>query len=234
MIRVVIIDDERSARETIKTLLEKNFTNVHVAGLAESVEDGYDCIVSEKPDLIFLDVSMPPSNGFELLKKFNQPQFEIVFTTAYSEYAIKAIKHAAADYLLKPVDTQELIDAVKKVSRKILDKHQGNLERLRVSLPGNKSFVFVSADDIIRVEASGRKLKIILRTRTLEVTQTFEELEAQLPAGIFFRSHRGHLINMNEMKEYIPDKNGGCVIMTDGKLVPVAARKKNDFMMALK
>jgi two-component system LytT family response regulator len=234
MLRVVVVDDEHSSRETIKTLLIQHYKGAKVVGTADSVQTAYDLVIAEKPDLVFLDIAMPPSNGFEFLKKFRQPPFEVIFTTAYSEYAIRAIRHAAVDYLLKPVDMQELIEAVERVEQKLIDKRQSISDRPRVALPGDKSFVFVNVDDIIRVEAADRKLKVILKNKTIEVMQTFEELEKLLPKEIFFRSHRAHLINLNEMKEYIPDKNGGCVIMTDGRMIPVAARKKNDFLLVLK
>src|SRR3954468_1617664 len=118
MLRVVVVDDERSSRETIKALLTEHYKGAKVVGTADSVQAAYDLVLAEKPDLVFLDIAMPPSNGFELLKKFKQPPFEVVFTTAYSEYAIQAIRHAAIDYLLKPVDTGELIEAVERVQQK--------------------------------------------------------------------------------------------------------------------
>lgn len=233
MLKIVIADDERSFRETIQLLIEQHYKSAQVVGVADSVETAYDLIVAEKPDLVLLDISMPPSNGFELLKKFSRRHFEVVFTTAYSQYAIDAIKHAAVDYLLKPIDTRELIQAVDRVQQKLINSRHGS-EPTRIALPSERSFVFVKAGEIIRIEAVERKLKVVLKNKILEVTLTFEELEKMLPETLFFRSHRAHLINLHEMREYIPDKNGGCVIMTDGKLVPVAARKKNDFLLCLR
>jgi two-component system LytT family response regulator len=234
MLRIVIADDERSFRETIQLLIEQHYKTAQVVGVADSVETAYDLIMAEKPDLVLLDISMPPSNGFELLKKFSRRPFEVIFTTAYGQYAIDAIKHAAVDYLLKPIDTRELIQAVDRVQQKIVNSRHAATEPSRIALPSEKSFVFAKAADIIRIEAVERKLKVVLKNTTLEVTMTFEELERMLPESLFFRSHRTHLINLHEMKEYIPDKNGGCVIMSDGKLVPVAARKKNDFLLCLR
>lgn len=234
MLKIIIADDEHSFRETIQALIEEHYTGANVVGAADSVETAYDMIIAERPDLVLLDIAMPPSNGFNLLERFSQRPFEVIFTTAYSQYAIKAIKHAAVDYLLKPIDARELIQAVDRVQQKLINQRQAPKEPSRIVLPSERSFVFVNTEDIIRIEAADHKAKLILRDRIMTATLTLEEFEKLVPQNLFFRTHRGHLINLREMKEYIPDKNGGCVIMMDGKLVPVAARKKNDFLLCLK
>jgi two-component system LytT family response regulator len=229
MIRAIIVDDELACRETLCIFLKEYCEDVQIIASVESIDEAYEHIVLKKPDLVFLDISMPPSNGFELLKKFRQIQFEFIFTTAYNEYAIQAIKVSAADYLLKPIDPVELVASIEMVKSK-LARNRKTVQFGKIIIHTDKGILFASSSDIIRIEALGRKVVFIMKDgRQIEVSATLNDVEGLLDGYNFMRSHRSHIINLDEIVEYIPDKYGGCVIMKDKKLVPIADRRKDDF-----
>jgi two-component system LytT family response regulator len=186
--------------------------------------------VLEKPDLVLLDISMPPSNGFELLRKFNNILFEIIFTTAHSQFAIDAIKFSAVDYLLKPIDPVDLVSAIDRVRKKLEPQLGKSSKPGKLVLPTDKTFIFMDAMDIIRVEMIDRKHFVITKShKTLTINRSLSEFEEMLSGTGFMRTHRSHIINLNEISQYIPDKYGGSVIMSDGKAVPIADRRKEEF-----
>ncbi len=231
-IRSLIVDDEESCRETLKVFLDEYCHDIEIIGSVDNVEEAYREIIIKKPDLVFLDVSMPPSDGFELLRKFQKFSFEIIFTTAFNQYAIQAIRFSAADYLLKPIDPVELVAAVDRVR----EKKKKNLDPKE--LPGklvlysDKSYFFVHPDLIIYMEVQSRKIAIFLKdNKKYEVSKSIQEMEDSLDNN-FFRCHKSFIINLNEIKEYVPDKHGGCLILTNNKIVPVAERRKEAFLRA--
>jgi len=229
--KALIVDDEESSRETLKIFLEEYCPDIDIVGAAENIEDAYNLIIVKKPDLVFLDVSMPPSDGFELLRKFQKFSFEVIFITAFSQYAIQAIRFSATDYLLKPIDPAELVAAVNRVREKKRNlKTQEKPDK--IVLYSEKSYFFVDPDLIVYLEVQSRKISIFLKEdKKYEVSKSIQEMEGAL-ANNFFRCHKSFIININEIKEYVPDKHGGCVIMTNNKIVPIAERRKDAFLNA--
>lgn len=234
MIKTLIVDDETSCREALKNLLARYTNDVEIIGSANNLEDAYNLITAKNPDLVFLDISMPPTDGFELLKKFNSFPAEVIFTTAYNQYALQAIKVSAIDYLMKPIDSDELIAAIEKVKKKLqINRGRKGLEKILV--PVERSIMFLSPSDIIRIEAGDKKLIFVLKNgKSIEVSKNMSEYESALTSYGFFRIHRGHLVNVAEIKEYIPDRNGGFAIMNDGMHVPVASRRSDEFANVFK
>lgn len=231
MLTALIVDDERACRESLKNLLELYCTDsVKVIGLAASVDQARNWLHSNDPHLVFLDISLPPTDGFELLESIKNPDTQVIFTTAYSEYAIKALRARALDYLLKPIDTEELQHAVSNAGLNAANRSSRKPPLTKIPVPVGGSSVVLPLHDIIRIEASLKKTNIILRDKSkLLSLRNIGEFEEMLQESNFFRVHREHLININEVKEHIPGRNGGWVVMTDGKLIPIAARRKKEF-----
>ena len=251
MLSAIIIEDERNTRELLKSYVEEDCEGVSVVAMEGSVEKGVAAIEAHKPDLVFLDIELSDGDGFQVLEHFPSISFDVIFTTAYNQYALRAFKFAATDYLLKPVDIEELQAAVKRV----VDKRQqqeaapagGNenlnilLQNLRNSsstfrkivLPTNTGFTVVEPADIVRCEADRNYTYIFLADkRKILVSKTIKEYEEMLEPYDFFRIHQSHLINLHFLKNYIRGR-GGAVELTDGTVIDVAARKKADFMRRL-
>ena len=231
MIKAIIVDDELSCRESLKNIVHSYISDVNIIDTASSVDAAYEKILLLKPDLVFLDILMPPADGFVLLNKFKNRNFEVIFTTAHNQYALQAIKHSALDYILKPVNVMELVDAVEKVKDKFLQRTQ-HQQPVRISVPTKESLVFLEPSLIIHAESElGHKTAFYLKNnKRIVANRDLVDYEQVLIQVGFFRSHRSHIINWLEVKEYVSDRNGGCVIMTDGKLVPIAAKKKDEFL----
>jgi two-component system LytT family response regulator len=242
--RVIIVDDEDGARESLSDLLEKYVPNVKIVAKAESSASAYEKIGKYKPDLVFLDIEMPFGNGFDLLERMQPVDFNIIFVTAYDHYAIKAIKFSALDYLLKPVDLDELRSAVERhrqspqpVSR---ESYQNLLENLepenktkKIALPDNSGITFVDIDDIIRCESDGNYTRFFLATgRKILVSKTLGEFENLLSDEGFFRVHRSHLINLSKITRF-QKSDGGHVELSDGSKVEVSRRKRGAFVEML-
>ena len=235
MIKALIVDDESAPRQALRDLIGRFCFDVEIVEMADSIESAYKAVMIHKPDVVFLDISMPPDDGFALLKKFINVPFEVVFTTAHNNYAIQAFKVSAVDYLLKPIDTDELIIAVEKVKHKLQKEVSAPSSQQpsigKIIIPTDKSYIFVDSDNLIRIEFSDRKLYFFLKNgQKHAVNKSLTDYEKTLTGQGFFRTHRTHLINLREIKEYVPDKSGGCVIMTDGKLIPVSLRKKEELL----
>ncbi|MDB5035842.1 MAG: hypothetical protein JWQ98_3083 [Chlorobi bacterium] len=239
MIRSVIVDDERRSRETLSTLLEQYCPAIEVITFADSVESGERVIRSERPDLLFLDVEMPYGSGFDLLRSLQGLRFEVIFTTAHSQYAIKAIKSSALDYLMKPIDRDDLVNAVER-ARKKLSAPTGpepetapGIERNRIALPSFDGLILVDISTIIRCEAHGNYTTFHFEHRDqILVARTLKEFDIMLGDLNFFRVHHGHLINLQHIRKYVRGE-GGHVIMNDNTMVAVSRRRKVDLMKRL-
>ena len=240
--KAVIIDDELNSVDVLKRLIEKYCPEVTVIGEAENAEEGRQIIKMLSPDIIFLDIEMPLESGFDMLDKFYEDDLNVIFITAYDHYALKAIKYAALDYLLKPVDIDELILAVNKVAEKIKRKSSsGGIELLKqylqkeiannkIALPTAEGLRFVNIQEIIRCEACGNYTKIFLiANQHYLITRTLKEYEEILAPNNFLRIHHAHLININHVEQYVKGK-GGYVIMKDGSIVDISIRKKQEFL----
>lgn len=242
MIRSIIVDDELKSRESLKILLEDFCEDVEVKALCQNVEEAVVAIESYDPQIVFLDIQMQRETGFDLLAQLKKTNFEIIFTTAYSEYAIKAFKFSAIDYLLKPIDIGELKRAVEKVEKKLSGNIATRLERLienlkpptpqsyKVALPTADGLVFVKIEDIIYCEASSNYTNIYtLDGKKHIVSRTLKEYEDLLEDHNFFRVHNSHLINLACIKKYVRGE-GGYVIMVNDVSLDVAKRKKDAFL----
>lgn len=238
MIKAVIVDDEPYACQALVTLLNKHCPNVQIEAVCHSAQAALQHIAELKPSLVFLDIEMPHLNGFELLEKLAPVQFDFIFTTSYDQYAIKAIRFSALDYLLKPVDASELKAAVQKFSsRKIhflpdqldilLTKlQQPQLVVNRIALPTMEGLQMIPVDTILFCTSSSNYTILSLKdSPRLTVSRTLKEIEEMLEDYPFLRVHHSCLVNLNEVKKYIRGE-GGRVLMSDGSLVEVARSRK--------
>lgn len=240
MLKSVIIDDELKSRESLKKML-LNYCGklTKVSAVCQNVAEGLEAIQEHHPDIVFLDVQMQGETGFDLLEKINNIDFEVIFTTAHSEYALKAIKFSAIDYLLKPVDIEDLQNALAKVKGK-QDKNNNykfkqllqNLkaENYRLALPTSEGLTFIKVDDILYFKASGNYTEIHMAPgEKYLVSRQLKEYDDLLADNNFFRIHHSFLINLNHIKNYIKG-DGGYVVMADKITIDVSRRKKEAFL----
>ncbi len=246
MIKAIIVDDELGARESLSKMLEKKCKQVEVVAKVDSMATAFEAITDKEPDLVFLDIEMPNGNAFDLLEKFKEINFNIIFTTAYDHYAIKAIKFSAVDYILKPIDPEELVQAVKRFEehigqKKSLDKQFKTLlsnirpenKLKKVGIPDGDGLIFIQLSDIIRCDSDGNYTFFILTNgKKIIASRTLGEYEHMFAEDNFFRIHRSHLINLEHVKKYIKGE-GGYVVMADDSQVEVSRRNKTDFLEKL-
>jgi two-component system LytT family response regulator len=246
MIKTVIIEDEQKSREMLAGIIQKNCPQLQIVGLAKNVNDGVEVIKKENPDLVFLDISMPDGSGFDLLEKVQGHKFELIFATASDQHAIRAIKYSACDYLLKPIDIEELKTAVEKVAQK--KNASPNMENLnfliqqlkktddsfqKITLPTGNAYEIVNIKDIIRCEADGSYTTFFLTDkRKLMISAGLKHYEELLPESEFIRVHHHHLINMNHVVRFLKE-DGGYAVMSDGTKIEISRRKKDTFMEKL-
>ena len=241
--RTIIIDDEEKARKTIFNYLSMYCKSVEVVAQADNVENGYKAITSNSPDLVLLDINMPDGTGFDLLKKFDHIPFKLIFITAYEEYAIKAFKFSALDYLLKPINPQDLIAAIEK-ARIVIDNEAFELRYKaflsnfdnktktdkKLVLKTSESIYLLEIKDIIRCEADGGYTTFFVNDgRKIVVSKNLKEFEDILTEFEFFRPHHSHLVNLNYMLSF-EKRDGGHIVMKDKSEVPVSTRKKDDLL----
>jgi len=240
VIRAIIIDDEEESRNTIFNILSDFCKDIIVIAQADNVQNGILKIQKEKPDVIFLDIHMPDGTGFDLLEKITAIDFQVIFITAYDQYALKAIKFSALDYILKPVDPQQLIEAVKKIKKSETDFGRisnqintllGNRNGFhRITLPTLKGFRFINLKDIIRCEADSNYTNFFLNSgEKILVTKTLKEYDESLSSLHFVRVHQSHLINTRFVEQYLKGE-GGTIVMADGSEVEVSRRRKDEFL----
>ncbi len=243
MIKTIIIDDEEKARENLCDLLEEYCPNVEVLAREENVKGGIAAIKRHKPDLVFLDVKMQGETGFDLLDKLDKINFELIFATAHDHYAIQAFKACAIDYLMKPINIEELEIAVSKVSEKISSEQpklsyeilkenfkKKDLSQKKIAIPTSEGLLFIRIKDIIRCEADGSYTQLYLSNgNKITVSKILKEYEELLGDYNFLRVHQSHLINMEHIKKYISAK-GGQVVMVDDTIVGVSRNYKEHFL----
>jgi two-component system, LytTR family, response regulator len=245
MLSAIIIDDESGSRNTLQQKLVNYCPAVHVIALCENGEEGIKQIEEKKPDIVFLDVEMPRMNGFTMLQQLRYRSFELIFITAYDHYAINAIKCSALDYLVKPVEIEELKTAVNKATQKRSEANANkpleallhNLinkkkEQHRIALPSMEGLQFVETGDIIYVEAESNYSIFYLPNKKITVTKTLKDFEELLPASSFIRIHHSYIININCVQKYIKGE-GGQVLMNNGIMLDVSRRKKQEFLTAI-
>ncbi|MEP7239237.1 MAG: LytTR family DNA-binding domain-containing protein [Ferruginibacter sp.] len=242
MINCIIIDDEAKNIKLLQNMLEMHCPSVKVLAADTEAKNGLLLIEELKPQLVFLDVEMPHINGFEMLKKLEPVNFETIFVTAYSEYAVEAFEHHASGYITKPVNSDKLIAAVNKATKRIEEKNiskslvtileQNTKEATpdKIPLSTSNGLVFVKLADILYCESSGNYTNFYLNDGSkIMVSRQLGEYEKLLPETNFTRIHDKYIINLSYIKEYIKG-SGGDVILENGKELPVASRRKEDFM----
>lgn len=243
----VIVDDEPGNIVTLTELLKTYCPEVIVDGTAPDIVKGYDLVKKVNPDVVFLDIEMPYGNAFDLLNRLAPVNFEVIFITAFNDYAVKAFKYAALDYILKPVNLVELKAAVDKASRRLEEKNINNriaslLANLKpenqanqkIGLPTNDGFYFEDVNNIMHLEAAGSYTYIFTKGKKKElVSKSLKEFEDVLPESNFCRVHHSYIININFVKKYYKGR-GGYVEMDDGTTVEIAVRKKDDFFTKFK
>jgi two-component system LytT family response regulator len=247
MIKTIIVDDENNASEFLEKMLHRYFPNkFYVCGLFETVDDTITGIETYQPDLVFLDIQMPNKNGFELFKEIKEINFEVIFTTAHSEYAIEAIKRSALDYLLKPINYIDLLGAVTRYENKSKKESQqkqfnvllenidtGDVAHKKMAISTDTGIEFVKYNSIIFLEAQNNYTKINLIDGTsIIASKTLKYFEELLPSELFFRIHKTYLVNMNFVKRFFKIDDF-LVELTTGTKLPISLRKKNDFITAI-
>jgi two-component system, LytTR family, response regulator len=234
LIRTVIIDDEPDSVNLLKLQLEQHCPMVEIVGAYTSPVKALRDIETLEPDLLFLDIEMPVVNGFEILERIIQSNFSVVFVTAYNQFALKAFRFNALDFLVKPVDTKELIEAVSKAERRIkptslqlsmLQKQLRGEPATKIAIPSQHGVTFIDLNEIIFSEASNNYSKIVLTDgRNFLISKTLKDVQEVLEEGHFLRVHRQYIINLNHVKLF--NRNEGILTMTNGENIPVARNQK--------
>jgi two-component system, LytTR family, response regulator len=228
MIRAVIIDDEQSARAALQTIINEYCEGVNITGSAASAIEGLKLIQQESPDLVFLDVEMPMGSGFDLLEVSRERNFKVIFTTAHEQYALKAIKHNAFDYLLKPVDIDELLAAVKKVKLLITsEKERKEKNNYKIKLSGQRETLLIPPDEVVYIEADRRYSTVhVLSGEKHVVSRNIGQFEEELQPHGFSRIHKSYLVNLAHATG-LKKEDGGYLEMQGKILLEISRHKKN-------
>ena len=245
MIKAIIVDDEPHCCEVLSMLLEKYCPEVEVETVCYSSVEAIELLSKASSKLVFLDIEMPHMNGFQLLEKLPAINFELIFTTSYDQYAIKAIRFSALDYLLKPIDREELQIAVRRAAQRLQSPLPQQFEILlqkllhpgspvsRIALPTMEGLQLIPIDSIISCTSSSNYTILSLKeNQKLIVSRTLKEIEEMLDEHTFLRVHHSYLVNLNEIRKYIKGE-GGSLIMSDGSSVDVSRSKKEQLMKKL-
>jgi two-component system, LytTR family, response regulator len=250
MIRTIIVDDEPSAVNVLSLLLKKKCKDdVEIIATSGSPQEGRELILKHAPDLVFLDIEMPGMTGIDLLRSFTNPGFQVVFVTAYDAYAVEAFRLSAVDYLLKPVEADDVVKAVQKIKHDI-QKNQHSitarlevLEKLllnnttpmetKIGIGMSDKIVFVNIHDILYCEAQGAYTEVYLKDdKKMMASKSLGDFETQLAPHKFFRIHHHYLINLNQVKEF-QRQDGGYVILENNRQLDVSQRKRREFLEAI-
>ncbi|MEA3444368.1 MAG: LytTR family DNA-binding domain-containing protein [Bacteroidota bacterium] len=242
MIRTIIIDDEERGRRTLISQISKYCPELEIVGEANGVSTGMEIIRHKNPDVVFLDIQMQDGTGFDLLEQLPQVSFAVIFATAYDQYAVQAFKFSATDYLLKPIDPDQLIKAVDKLKNEIdslnlnkkleaLFSNRKNFEK--IALPTFDGIILVKIKEIIRCQSESNYTTLYMPGGSkVVVTKTLKDFDEMLTPIGFFRIHQSHLVNMSFVNKYIKGE-GGSVKMEDGTVLEVARRRKDTFLEKL-
>lgn len=245
-LRAVIVEDEKHSRETLKSLIEEFCIDISIEGMAASVNEAVSTILEVKPDVVFLDIELQSGTGFDVLSQVKSMHFEVIFTTAFEQYAIKAVKFSSLDYLLKPIDLEELQNAIEKarqsknqvIYKKQLETLMLNLKQQKpklnkICLATSDGFEFIEVKDILYCKAEGSYTAFIIRnSEKLLVSKHLKEYENLLLEQDFMRVHNSFLINLKEVKKYVK-ADGGYIIMNNGDTASISRSKKDDFIQVM-
>ena len=241
-IKTIIIEDEFSSQNLLSTIINEYCINLELIGVATDMPSGIKLINATKPDLVFLDIELGNGNAFDLLDCISDKDFSIIISTAYENYALKAFKYEAVDYLLKPYSPKDVIQAVSKVKKRSLDRHVlTQLKQImsdtssegtsgKLCIPSSEGIKVFNLADVVRIEADGSYCVLHSIDRTKFVaSKTLKDIEEMLPSKTFYRVHVSHLINLSLIDQYLKEE-GGAVIMNNGDRVPLSRRKKQEFL----
>jgi two-component system, LytTR family, response regulator len=237
-VKAIIIDDEISVIGILSKLLKYHFSDIDIVCTADDITTGYNAILEYDPDILFLDINLPDGTGFDLLKKIDSPRFKLIFITAHEDYAIKAFKYSAIDYLLKPIQPDELVAAINRVKdlklkedqqlrlTALLDNFEEDHAMKKIVLRTSDSIHVVKIEDIIRCESdSNYTFFYLAEGKKILVSRTLKEYSELLKPAGFLRVHQSHLINVNYIDRYAK-ANGGAMIMKDNSSVPISHERK--------
>ena len=244
MIKAIIIDDEKHCIVTLNHLLTQ-LDNVEVVAVTQDSTQAKKLIEQYHPNLVFLDIEMPEMNGFDVINQFENPKFKVIFTTAYDQYALKALRLNALDYLLKPIDKKDIVEALEKYQNQELIISKDQVQNLHffnngkmqdtIALSTQQGLLFVKIDDIMYLEADSCYTHIVMNDKTKHLASktmaTFEEV--LLDNSLFFRAHKSHIVNLKFIKQYIRGE-GGELIMQDGSYIALSRNKKQEFLSLFK
>lgn len=237
MFRGIIIDDEANSAELLRLLIAENCPAITVAATETSAEKGIALIDQLQPDVVFLDIEMPAMSGFQLLEKLKHTNFRVIFITAYDHYAIQAIKYNAFDYLLKPVLVEELISTVNKLAdelrkkqpapgiEKLLEKLRASQTQGKLAVNSQNEVIYVEMNRIIRLEADSNYTSIVLSDKKIVSSKTLKDYESLLNPSVFFRTHKAHLVNLDQVEKFVKS-DGGYLVMKDNEQVPVSRDRR--------
>ena len=237
MIKTIILDDEKHSVATLAWKLEKFCPDVEVVAQFNDPVEGLEYLRKNPPDLLFLDIEMPRLNGFEVLEELgDQIPFDVIFTTAYDEFGIRAVKASALDYLLKPVQNLELKAAIEKYKKKggknmeVLFSNTQEVKPNKIALATKESIEFVLPEEIILCTSDSNYTMIYLtNNRKKLISKTLKDVEEMLVLHGFYRAHHSHLVNLRHVKEYVR-ADGGYLMLSNGKTLPVARNRKDDLL----
>ncbi len=244
MLKAVIVDDESKAIQSLSWELNNFNNDIEIIKTFTNPEEALLFLENYIPDCLFLDVQMPSMDGFQFLDKLNNRDIAVVITTAYDEYAIKAIKREALDYLLKPIDSDDLSETLNKIKKfknrsfntdkleNILINFNAKNNQKKITISTEGKLIFLNLEDILFVESDGNYCTLFLNdNQKILVTKKLKEIDSLLPDKKFFRIHNSYIINLNKIKEFL--KTDGYVIMESGHKIPVARQRKSDFLEKL-
>jgi len=241
MLKAVIVDDEPKAIQGLSWELSNFNNDLEIIETFTEAEEAIKYINENSIDCLFLDIEMPTMDGFQLLEKLNKKDFAVVITTAYNEYAIKALKSEAIDYLLKPIDTDDLEETLDRVKNhyirnnsnvkfeKILSNFNEKFNRRKITINTDGKLIFLEESEILFVESDGNYCSIYTsNNKKIVVTKKLKEVNQLLPEDHFFRIHNSFIINLNKIKEFL--KSDGYVVLENNHKIPVSRQRKSDFL----
>jgi len=240
MKRIAIIDDEQDARQSLKTLINSLCPDVEICGEANSVESAYVLIRQTQPHGVLLDISMEDGTGFDLLDKFPKLSFKVIFITAHDEFALKAFRYHVLDYLLKPINPEELVQAIDQIEEIPAENYPLRINNLlesarsgklkKITLSSQEGMVFLSIEQIVRLESEGSYTTFFLLNNERHlISRPMKDFKELLPKNDFFKLHQSHVVNLSYVKKILRE-DGGFALMEDGSKVPIARRRKEEFL----
>lgn len=241
MLEAVIVDDEVKALQSLSWELTNLSDEVNIVASFTDAHEALKYLEKNTPDCLFLDIEMPAMDGFQFIKNLKNKAFPVVITTAYNQYALKALKNEAIDYLLKPIDSDDLDETIAKIKKynaktftaekleKILLDHNSESQNKRITINTDGKLLFFESDEILYAESDGNYSTIFLRDgQKILLTKKLKEVNELLPSSCFFRIHNSYIVNLNHVKEFI--KTDGYVVLDSNHKIPVSRQKKSDFL----